>query len=81
VREVSRSSRHHPIAGMTMAASEKDDKQRDAQAKRTLAHVCERKAVFTEIEFPPEKRHDGNWIFAKDGKVRFDWSERKALQK
>jgi len=55
-----------------MADSEKDDKQRDAQARRTAVHVRERQAVFADIEFPPEKRHDGAWVFAKDGKARID---------
>ena len=68
---MSRSRRHHPISGLTTAASEKTDKRCAQRALRTRVRVQlatqgdERPlATLREVSDP--------WAMAKDGKLRFD---------
>lgn len=62
---MSRSHRHTPITGNTVAASEADDKRR---ASRTLRHAV-RLALAEDAELMPLLREVSNtYRFAKDGR-------------
>jgi hypothetical protein len=68
---MSRSRRKTPISGITVAESEKKDKQ---IANRRLRHRV-RSALATGAEVLPERREVSNvWSFDKDGK---HWWDRK----
>ena len=62
---MTRSRKRTPIAGITTAETEKDDKRR---ANRTL-RAAVRGAIAAGAEVMPELREVSNeWSFAKDGK-------------
>jgi hypothetical protein len=70
--DMSRSRRHTPILGITLAASEKDDKQRAAMRARKKVHDRLKPRLAGdedfEIENVVEHPRSGQWTFAKDGK-------------
>jgi hypothetical protein len=68
---MSRSRRHHPVAGFTTARSEKEDKR---LANRTLrARVRTQFASHgDERPLPTLREVSDSWCMPKDGKMRFD---------
>lgn len=68
---MSRSRRKTPVAGITTATSEKQDK-RDAN-RRLRRCVNQRLVRNPEIDVLPLERETSNvWVMDKDGKLRFD---------
>jgi hypothetical protein len=69
--KVSRSKKKTPVAGITGACSEKQDKR---LYNRRYRHVCKQALrVCPERELMPHIREYSNpWAMDKDGKVRFD---------
>ena len=69
---MSRSRRHTPIIGMTVADSEKQDKRLANRALRRLARVT--LAIYgEEVEVMPVIRDVSNvWAFEKDGRQYLD---------
>lgn len=77
---MSRSSRKTNICGITMAATEKADKQKANRAERHK--VKSAMALNREIEVLPAKREVSNvWAMAKDGKTYFDASKNPKLMR
>lgn len=68
---MSRSRRKQPVAGITSAPSEKDDK---VQAhKRIRRHAAQTLATIQDDSTVRDARELSNpWVMAKDGKLRFD---------
>jgi hypothetical protein len=77
---MSRSRRKTNICGITMAATEKADKQK---ANRVERHkVKSVMAVNREIDVLPTKREMSDvWSMAKDGKIYFDASKNPKLMR
>jgi hypothetical protein len=77
---MSRSRRKTNICGITMAASEKADKQKANRAER---HKVKSAMVSSgEIEVLPTKRETSDvWSMAKDGKIYFDASKNPKLMR
>lgn len=68
---MSRSRKKLPFSGITTAVSEKEDKRRANRTERRL----NRQILYATVDdtLLRNKREVGNpWLFAKDGKNRFD---------
>lgn len=77
---MSRSHRHTPISGITLAESEKDDKQWAAMRVRKKVHdrLKPHLAGDEDFDIPAVVEHprSGQWTFAKDGK--YYWAKATA---
>ncbi len=68
---MSRSRRKNPVAGITTAHSEKEDKQLANRKLRRRVNITLRTDPDTEV-YPIERDVASPWTMSKDGKARFD---------
>ena len=74
-RIVSRSKKKNAITGITTATSEKFDKQNTNRRMRRKAKVLLENEEYDAIPIDTKEIEDV-WCFAKDGKVRWDETDK-----
>lgn len=77
---MSRSRKKTPVHGMTMAASEQQDKRR---YNRRFRRVCKQTLHVNPLckVLPHLREYSNPWSMDKDGKVRFDPAEYPELMR
>ena len=82
---MSNSRRHTPIAGITCAKSDKEDKRlASKRVRKNLGNLLQphlaRDPDFDLVDYDEHPR-SGGWLFSKDGKVYFGNSLRRDIVK